>query len=81
VAVRRLGQVIQRPEQQHRIGRLSGLGELTRVAQRGGKAGGRIGACCLAGLLHVQRHRMHQMHAVPPPGQRGGIGAWAAAHI
>ena len=42
---------------------------------------GRIGARGLAGLLDVQRHRVHQMHPVPAAGQRRGIRARPAAHI
>jgi hypothetical protein len=37
-------QVVERAEQQHRVLGVIGLGELARIALRGGKARGRIGA-------------------------------------
>jgi hypothetical protein len=73
--------VIQRPEQQHRVPGRTKPGELARVAQRGGEPGGRADAGFLAGLVHVQQHRIDQVHPVPAPGQRRGIGPRAPAHI
>src|ERR1039457_4373885 len=81
LAVRSAGQVIQRPEQQHRVLRPIGFCQLPRITGGSGEAGGRIAACHLACLLHVQRHRVYQVHAVPAPGQLGRVGAGAAADI
>jgi hypothetical protein len=59
-----------------------GLGEFARIAERGGKVGGRTGVGgYLAGLLDVQRHGIHHVHLVPELGQWGRIRAGAAADV
>jgi hypothetical protein len=80
-SLRGVGQVVQRAEQQHRVLRAVGFRQLPRVPRRGGEGSRRVTPCCLAGLLHVQRHRIHQVHPVPAPGQRRGIATRSAANI
>jgi hypothetical protein len=72
-AVRRLSQVVQRAEQQDCILRGIGLGEFSRIAQCGGKAGGRIGRGRLACLFDVQRDRIQHVYPVSALGKRHGV--------
>ena len=79
--VRGLGQVIERAEQQHRVLGFGWHREVPRVAKLGGERSHRFATRRLPCLLHMQRHRVDQMHAIPAPGQRRGVGAGAAAHV
>jgi len=75
------GQLIQRREQQHRVLGLRGGGQLPRIPERGGIAGHRAAGGRLAGLFHMQRYGIDQLHAIPAAGQRHRVGAGTAADI
>ncbi len=74
-AVGALVQVVERAQQQCRVGRPVGDGQVAGVAQAGLHAGQR------RGLLDVQRHGVDQLDVVARGGQPRGVHAGAAAHV
>ncbi|GAA3147611.1 hypothetical protein GCM10020001_083640 [Nonomuraea salmonea] len=70
-----LGQVVERAEQQHRVGIAVGDRQVASVAEAGGHAGQ------LRRLAHVQRHRVDHLDLVALGGQPFGVHAGAAAHV
>jgi hypothetical protein len=68
-------QVVERPEEQHRVVRGVGDTEGARVAQNGRHPGQR------AGRRHVLGHRVDDVHPVAGRGERFGVGAGCPTHV
>ena len=76
------GQVVQRSQQQHRVGRAVPAFQLARIPHR--NAGERVLGLrlrCALGLGDVQRDRIDQVHLVSERGQPAGVHPGAAADV
>jgi hypothetical protein len=81
-AVGRLGEVVQRPEQEDHVGAVVVDRQRARIAEddRGQRRVG-LGGGGGAGLIDVQGHRVHEVHRVALGGQRQRVGAGRAADV
>ena len=68
--------MVERTQQQHRVDGGVGPGQRARLTE--GDAGQTQPG---SGLLDVQRHRINQVHLIPPCRQRLCVDTGAAAHV